>query len=133
MPKSYYTFVKIAPNLSSDDTLSIGMIAFDEQNIKVKFSPFRKEIAKKLIGKHDGMIDYIAEQITKNLQDNPQKLQEKVSTKGSNGNDWIASYMEYLQRYSNGTLRFSEPLMINEILTEGGFNALFERMIENIE
>lgn len=132
MPKSYYTLVKIAPNLSSDDTLSIGMIAFDDANIKVKFSPFRKEIAQKLIGKNQGMIDYIEQQITKNLQDSPQKLQAKVTTKGSNGNDWVANYLEYLQRYSNGTLRFSEPLMITDNLTEQRFNALFEEMIEGV-
>lgn len=129
MPKSYYTLVQISPNLSTDDRLSIGLIGFDESTILVKFSKTRQEIAKKLLGNGRNIVDYISEQIEENLKNHPEKLQEKVAVRGTNGQHWIANYLEYLQKYANGTLKFSETQMVLDELSTDRFEALFHNWL----
>lgn len=130
MPKSYYTLIKIAPNHISGDKLSIGLIVFDEKNIKIKFSAERQNIARRLINNGSDTIAYVSHQIEKNLKDGGQKLREKVVVKNNEG-QWVTNYMDYLQRYSNGTLQFSEPRLITEELTDQNFEKLFQSLFEN--
>jgi len=126
--KSYYVLVQIAPNLSTYDRVSIGLIGFDENNIKVKFSSERQYIVKKLLGSGDTIIDDIVSQIEQNLLESPNKLQERITTKGIEHN-WTANYLTYLQTYSNGTLRFSDTILVAEALTEEIFNRLFDKLL----
>lgn len=126
--KSYYTLVQIAPNVATNDRVSIGLIGFDENNIKVRFSSDRQYIVKKLLGKGDTIVDDIVQQIELVLLKNPEKLQEKVVTKGSQDN-WTANYLEYLQTYSNGTLRFSDTILVAEALTQERFDGLFDKFL----
>ncbi|KOY85592.1 hypothetical protein AD998_04990 [bacterium 336/3] len=128
MPKSYYTLIQIVPNLSANDRLSIGLIGFDENSVKFRFSDLRKTIAIKLLNSNS-IINYITTQIDKKLSQNVINLEAQIQTKGANDTNWIGSYLDYLQKYSNGTLQFSEPILILDSLTEARFDSLYDSLL----
>ena len=130
MPKFNYILIKIAPNHLSGDQLSIGLIAFDDKDLKVRFSPERQNLLNRLIENGSDTFDYISQQINANLKEGLSKLQEKVSVKSQDG-QWVSNYLDYLQRYSNGTLQFSKPQLITAGLSDQSFDQLFEKLFEN--
>ena len=123
---SYYNIIKIAPNPTAGDTISIGLLVFNSNQFMLKFSSSKKRIAKSLLGIGSEAIDYITKQIQNKI--------DELNTIIYNSNDKLfevpsiinADYFTYLSKYSNNILQFNEPNMLSASIDENGFNKLFE-------
>jgi len=127
----YYTILKISPNTSSGDTVSIGLLAFDGTRALISFSEGRKLLAKKLISSE--LVDFFCKQLVSKV-DERNKIHKKNSEALFN-NEFVfePSYIDYLSNYSNGLLQLSKSNLFLGALNEENFKMLFETVIDKID
>lgn len=126
--ESYYTIIKIAPNNLADDTLSIGLLLHDGKQFLVQFSEEKKTIAKKLLSANPDVVDFVSKQITDKVG---EINREESSHPLFNLNSFITGdYFNYLSNYSNGLLRFSNAIFLNDPMDKNKFQNLFKLLID---
>lgn len=130
--KPFYSLIKIVPNLSAGDNLTIGIILRDKEGFHVRFSKNKENSAKSLIPDSD-IIDFLKKQITLKLKDINYKI--KTSSKELfSGNAILSSeYFDYLNKYSNGILQFTPASLIHDEINEEKFNKLFKLLVDRFE
>ncbi|RXG29894.1 DUF3037 domain-containing protein [Leeuwenhoekiella marinoflava] len=131
--KSFYSILKLSPNIATEDSVAIGVLLFDGKKFRCFFSDRKKRLAKKLIDDKNVNVDFIVNQIidkcnTVNSDNEELKLFYKFD-KFSN-----ISYFDYLSSYSNGLIQFSKPNSIyeemNDIAFERLINFLFNEPVQ---
>lgn len=128
--QTFYSIIKIAPNTMTDDSLSIGLLAWDGSKYWLQFSEEKKSGVKRLIHQNSEVVDFAVKQITQQIN----KLNKDI-TKGKQElfplTDLLSSdYFSYLNSYSNGLLRFSKPSFLNETINKENFLKLFVMFID---
>lgn len=129
--KFYYTILKISPNTSSGDSVSIGLLAFNKKEAIVSFSESRRILAKKLVS--PDLVDFFCKQIIAKVK---ELNKAKKSGHDSLFNDdfvFEPSYIDYLSNYSNGLLQLSKATVFLKGLSTDNFNLLFETLIDKLE
>ncbi len=93
---TFYSLVKIATNISTGDSLAIGLVFSDGRNCSYFFSDKKKKLASKLLKAElaDMDIDFFVNQIIANCTEKQVFEQD---------------YFTYLSNYCNGLLQFSAP------------------------
>lgn len=128
--ESYYTIIKIAPNALADDTLSIGLLLHDGKQFWIQFSEEKKAIAKKLLGSNPDAIDYISRQITDKVVDINREVSSNQPSFFSLNSFINSDYFNYLSNYSNGLLRFSNSIFLNDSIDKNKFQNLFKLLVD---
>ncbi|WP_338792014.1 hypothetical protein [Bernardetia sp. MNP-M8] len=92
----FYSLVKIATNISTGDSLAIGLVFSDGKNCSYFFSDKKKKLASKLLRAESSAmdIDFFTHQIITNCEKKEVFEQD---------------YFTYLSNYCNGLLQFSAP------------------------
>lgn len=128
--EAYYTIIKIAPNSLADDSLSIGLLLHDGKQFLLQFSEEKKSIAKKLIDTNSDVVEFITKQIRAKISDiNSEASSNQTSL--FNLNSFITGdYFNYLSNYSNGLLRFSNAIFLNDSIDSDKFQNLFKLLID---
>jgi hypothetical protein len=129
--KFYYTILKISPNTSSGDSISIGLLAFNEKEAVISFSETRKLLAKKMV--QPDLVDFFCKQLTSKVNELNKTHQSQLGSLFKNDYVFDASYIDYLSNYSNGLLQLSKSNLFLKTLDETSFNLLFETMVDKIE
>ena len=129
--KPFYSLVKIAPNPSSGDNISIGLILKDKNGFKFEFSKDRKNIAKKLLNDKSNIIDYIEAQITDKLDEINKMATDDKQAPNYIDHKFTENYFAYLSKYCNGILQFSSPANLNDQTGEINFDKLFHLLVGN--
>jgi hypothetical protein len=128
--ESYYTIIKIAPNNLADDSLSIGLLLHDGNQFWIQFSEEKKSIAKKLLGTNPDAVDYISKQITDKVGEINKELTSKQPSFFNLNSFITGDYFNYLSNYSNGLLRFSNAIFLNDSIDKNKFQNLFKLLID---
>src|SRR5690554_3137336 len=122
--KAFYTLIQLAPNTATNDVVGIGMLLFDGNKFRYHLSNSKLKPAKKLLQNKEVNIDFLLGQIrdkfdTINKDDKELRLFniEKLSE---------VSYFEYLNRYSNGILRFTNPVALYEAIDDAAYSKLVQ-------
>lgn len=110
--KGFYSIIKFAPNILTEDCISIGMIFFNGKSFQFFVSSKKKSLAKSVSSDKSIDLNFLSGQIEKKINALNDEMQDqnlgfdlrKFST---------PQYFEYLHRYSNGVLQFSSPKTIN--------------------
>jgi hypothetical protein len=128
--KAFYTIIKIAPNTMTDDSLSVGLLAYDGIKYWLRFSEDRKNACKKLASEMATTIDFVVAQINDHIHTLNQQIIRSSAEIFELDSLLKSAYFEYLNAYSNGLLRFAQPSMLNDNLDEEKFLKLFELLID---
>ncbi|PIY09128.1 MAG: hypothetical protein COZ18_08765 [Flexibacter sp. CG_4_10_14_3_um_filter_32_15] len=93
---TFYSLVKISTNISTGDSVAVGLVFSDGKNCLYFFSDKKKKLAYKLLRAEssDMDIDFFVNQIIANCTNQEVFEQE---------------YFTYLSNYCNGLLQFSAP------------------------
>lgn len=121
--KSFYSILKLSPNIATEDSVAIGVLLFDGEKFRCFFSDKKKKLANKLLDDKSVNVNFIVNQIidkcnTVNSDNEKLKLFYKF--------DKISeiSYFNYLSNYSNGLIQFSKPKPLYEEMNDMAFEKL---------
>ncbi len=121
--KGFYSIVKFAPNVLTEDTIAIGLVFFDGMSFRYFESSRKKTLAKSLLNDKSVDLKFLSRQIDKKI-----KSLNMEPTEPNLGFDLRKfskpEYFDYLNRYSNGLLQFSKPKTINLSNSKENFKEL---------
>ncbi len=127
---SFYTIVKIVSNIAANDSISIGLIANTKDGFMAGFSMRKMQIAKILLEENESLVDFVVQQIK-------SKLKQMNEEKDSESADYIQNrvlkleHFQYLHNYSNNTLQFSPPKVVEDSIDSEKFDKLFEVFVDS--
>lgn len=123
--KSFYSILKLSPNIATEDSIAIGLLLFDGENFRTYFSSSKKRLAIKLLDDKNLNLKFFIKQIIEKCDDlNSDKKELQIFYKSKRFID--ISYFEYLSKYSNGLIQFSKPNVLYNKVDEIEFNKLIE-------
>jgi hypothetical protein len=127
---TFFSIIYLTLNADLNEKISIGMVMSNSEKVIFKYSNTKLGILKSLIPhqNHSFLKSYFKNldcelnfQFDENLELN---IKREIS------NTWInESYFNYLNRYSNNLIKFSEPRTIDIPTNEESFNKLFSKYI----
>ncbi|MBU3658698.1 MAG: hypothetical protein FGM14_02410 [Flavobacteriales bacterium] len=130
--KTYYSLVSISTNPSFDEKFNIGLICVTPKEIFYHFSKSKFKVISKLLSSNGRKLALSGLQaIEKNL--NPivsefnRQLESKTESKFSE------SYFNYLSKYNNNLIQFSQAESIDLDVDKEVFNVLFKKYIYDSE
>jgi hypothetical protein len=131
--KSFYSILKLSPNIATEDSVAIGMLLFDGEKFRYYFSDKKKRLANSLLDDKNVNLNFIVNQIIeKCISINSDKEELKFFYKFDKLSE--ISYFDYLSNYSNGLIQFSKPKglyeEINDISFEKLINFLFKEPVQ---
>ena len=126
---SFYNILKIARDTSSNDSVSIGLLAFSNDKYYLQFSNKKMRIAKSLISDNSDIIDFFQNQMTSRIESLNAAIKSDDSKLFPENNIYSASYFNYLNRYSNNIVQFSKPYSLSKELNHYDFEKLFHLLI----
>jgi hypothetical protein len=129
--KSYYSLVKIAPNSLSDDNLTIGIILSDNSGLRLKFSKTKKQISKSLVSVDNSLIDFLELEIEKKIKETNKLIKASKNELFDLNHIISSSYFDYLSKYSNGILKFSQPIFIEGEISDNEFLQLYKMFVDS--
>jgi len=121
--KSFYTILKLSPNIATEDSVAIGVLLFDGTKFRTYFSDRKKRMAYSLLNDKNVNLNFIINQIIEKVTSiNDDKDKVKLFYKFDKLSD--VSYFNYISNYSNGIIQFSKPKILFEELDDVGFKRL---------
>lgn len=118
----------------TDDCLSVGLLVCDGSKYWLRFSEARKSTLKHLMDENADVVDFIIKQITLHVQSLSNKIHKSDNNLFPLNSFLNSEFFNYLNKYSNGLLRFSKPSFLNDVISKEKFLKLFSLLIDkNIE
>jgi hypothetical protein len=121
--KSFYSILKLSPNIATADSVAIGILVFDGKKFRCYFSEKKRRLANNLIDDENVNLNFIVNQIVEKCHTiNSDKDELKIYYNF----DKISqiSYFDYLSQYSNGLIQFSKPTALCDEVTDTAFEKL---------
>lgn len=133
--KSFYSILKLSPNIATEDSVAIGILLFDGEKFRYYFSDKKKRLANNLLDDKNVNINFIVNQIVDKCKTiNSDKEELKFFYKFDTLTD--ISYFDYLSSYSNGLVQFSKPKGLYDKMDDAAFekliNFLFKEPVHEI-
>lgn len=121
--KSFYSILKLSPNIATEDSVAIGMLLFDGEKFRCFFSDKKKRLANKLLNDKNVNLNFIVSQIIEKCNAvNSDNEELKLFYKFDKLSE--ISYFDYLSNYSNGLIQFSKPKPLYEEMNDIAFERL---------
>jgi len=130
--ETFYSIIRLAPNPSGGDSLSIGLLLRDFSGFRVLFSENKKKAAKSLLYNNGGIVEFITRQIEQKVQELNEEIKQNESKLNNIPNLINSEYFSYLNNYSNGVLQFSKPTLLNDQIDSDKFKKLFEILVDKL-
>jgi hypothetical protein len=127
---AFYCLVKVSPNPSAGDLITIGIIVADESGVLIKFSDNKLNIVQTLLGKNFIVIDFIVKQLKNKVVETNSIITNNQTLLFKKDHFFRSEYFEYLSRYSNNLIKFSKPIDYFDSVSEGNFNKLFVLFVD---
>lgn len=126
--ETYFSIISTPLNTVLNEKIGVGLVMYNSEISRIKFSYNKLSNLKGLIsGNKYTFIKLYLKNIEHNLNESSdlKLFNEKV-----NNYKWINnSYVNYLHRYTNNSLIFSEPQKITIELSDINFKKIFEKYI----
>ena len=129
--KTVYSLIKIVPNEMSGDSLTIGIILSSPDGVRLKISKTKKVFAKSIVNIDGSLIDFIEREIISKVKEQNKILLSSKNSLFENSTFLSSEYFQYLAKYSNGLLKFTEPSFIADNVDDSKFLKLFSLFVDN--
>ena len=128
---TFYSIIQIAPNPVAGDIISIGLLVKSKNHFWLQFSDEKKNVLKRLQPMQSNIIEFLSQQISQKIAEiNNQLKMDQIDL--FNIQDFLNSEtIYYLNKYSNGILRFSGPNELDETINYENFQKLYQIFIDN--
>lgn len=127
--ESFLSILSVQTNSYSNENVVVGLLAVSGNSLYFDFSKAKINLAQKISGSNQSgmltqnLLKKIENQVSK--ENNPQ-------TKFFSKSLFNASYFEYLNDYSGGALKFSEPVHINKVFDNESFASYYHKFVGEI-
>lgn len=128
--KSFYTLIKVRTNQLSGDSLTIGVVVFNEFKFKVQFSKQKISTARSLVDIDSKFFDLIIKEIKQNLESINKDFDSYKNGLLNVDYKFNDLYFDYVSRYSNGIIEFTTPKFIALKNTENEFSKIFSMFVD---
>lgn len=122
--------MKIVPNEMSGDSLTIGIILASPDGLRFKISSKKVSLAKSLVSIDGSLLDFIEREITAKVQEQNKILLSSKNSLFEASTFLTDTYFQYLANYSNGLLKFTQPSIIADHVTESKFLKLYSLFVD---
>lgn len=129
--KTFYTLLKVRVNQLSDDSLTVGLILYNDLHFQIGFSKHRITAAKSLANIDSRLLDLTLKEIKEQLIASNRDVDKYRYSLVNVDNRFNQSYFEYLSKYSNGYIQFTTPNFIEVMNDEVNFEHLFKLFVED--
>lgn len=130
--ETYYSIIKIAPNPTAGDSLSIGLLLCDHSGFRSHFSDNKKKAAKHLLYENGDVVDFVVKQVVQKINEVNKDLKQNKNKLFNLPHLISSEYFSYLNNYSNGILQFGKPTMLKDEVTTEKFLKLFEILVDKL-
>lgn len=131
--ESYYTLIKISPNPSAGDLITIGLLLKTVNKVFLRFSENKIRIAQRFLSLEENLISYFKKQ----LENKVFSLNEEFKNKTENLFDLTllinSDYFSHLNKISNNLIQFSEPSFIATDFNEELFSKFYNKMVDKAD
>ncbi|WP_162127496.1 hypothetical protein [Flavobacterium phycosphaerae] len=128
--KTFYSLIKIRTNQLSDDTVTIGLLLYNEMDFNIAFSKNKVAVAKSLLKSNNKIVDTIVKEITSSIKNFSSNKTRYDNSLWHLENKFNAKYFDYLSKYSNGFLSFTAPKFIDTNNSTNSFNKMFTLFVD---
>jgi Protein of unknown function (DUF3037) len=128
--KTFYSLIKISPNPSAGDLLTIGIIVVDQSGVIVKVSDNKLKLSYSTQNENSALIEFIVKQIKKKVEEVNNLIPENTTLLFENIHLFNPEYFEYLNRYSNNLIQFTKPIALYDNMTPENINKLFNLFVD---
>lgn len=128
--KSFYTLIKVRTNQLSGDSLTIGVVVFNEFKFKVQFSNQKISTAKSLVDIDNKFFNLIIKEIKLKLESSNNDFDLYKNGLLSVDHKFNDTYFDYVARYSNGIIEFTTPKFILLKDPDKEFSRIFSMFVD---
>ncbi|MBN1182102.1 MAG: DUF3037 domain-containing protein [Bacteroidales bacterium] len=123
--KAFYSLIKVSPNPSAGDSLTIGIVVADQSGVFFRVSENKIKTAHTLLTENSALVDYIIKQIANKAYEANKLIVENKTLLFEYNHLFSSEYFGYLSRYSNNLIQFTEPIDLFDTVTPENVEKLF--------
>lgn len=127
--KAFYSLVKVSPNPSADDSITIGLILADSNEVKFKYSELKLKYLRNFV-KNTSLVEFVLTKISERVKDTNLQIQQSKSELFEIDHFFKFEYFSYLRNYNNNLIRFSDPKMILSNENQATFDNIYSIFVE---
>jgi hypothetical protein len=131
--KAFYSLVKVSPNPSAGDSLTVGIIVADQYGVYIKFSADKLSITHTLLNQNFALVQFVVKQLKLKVEEAKLIIAENKNRLFDHNHFFHAEYFDYLNRYSNNLVQFSKPFDLFDAVTTENVNKLFLLFVDDKE
>ena len=130
--KTYYSIVSVAPKSYLNERFNVGLLCVTPEETFFHFSEAKFKIVSKLLSTTGVKLAFFAlEGIKQTLH--VTEINNELSFSNSSFSLVSESYLNYLHRYNNNLIQFTEPVQIDIDVNREVFEILFKKYIFSSE
>jgi|WetSurMetagenome_2_1015567.scaffolds.fasta_scaffold33235_2 hypothetical protein len=123
--KAFYSLIKVSPNPSAGDSLTIGIVMADQLGVFFRVSENKIKTAHTFLTDNSALVDFIIKQIANKANEANKLIAENKTLLFENNHLFNSEYFGYLSRYSNNLIQFTEPIALFDTVTPENVEKLF--------
>ncbi|MBJ6111794.1 DUF3037 domain-containing protein [Hymenobacter sp. BT523] len=128
---AFHLLVRIAPNPVAGEAVAVGLVFFDGQRYRFRFSPRKQRLAAELAPASRRIVYQLIQQVAQRLEGDTEARLRGVK---ANSPELIQlADWQYMNRYSNGLLQISNPNPVALFENDAPgtvFEQLYGRLVE---
>lgn len=133
---TFLSILSVKTNNFSNEKITIGLLAVTAGEVFFSYSYGKLKLVSKLINEKgsDTFLTNILSQINNTIETVKKENDSKQLVTNLNKSLFSTEYFEYLNKYTNGLVQFSEPFFIGVEMNQMSFSSYYEKFIgENME
>jgi hypothetical protein len=134
--KTFFSILNIKTNSFSNEKIAIGLIAVTANQVYYAYSKNKLALLDKLSpsNKKASFVKSILKQYENTVDSSNESFLDSQKKLEHNINVFSFEYFDYLNKYNNGLIQFTEPVVINKELSQSDFSSYYFKFIgENQE
>lgn len=129
--KTFYSLIKVSPNPSAGDLLTIGIVVADQSGVFVKISDSKLKIAHSILSENAALIDFFIKQIKSKETEANNIIKGNESLLFVNNHLFNSDYFDYLNKYSNNLIQFTKPIALFDTISPDNIDKLFCLLVDS--
>jgi hypothetical protein len=129
--KTFFSILNIKTNSFSNEKIAIGLIAVTANQVHYAYSKNKLSLLDKISpnNKMSVFVKTILKQYENTIDSSNESFLDVQKKLDHNVSVFSFEYFDYLNKYNNGLIQFSEPVVINKELSQPDFSAYYLKFI----
>lgn len=124
--KTFYSLIKVSPNTSAGDLITVGIIVAGQSGVLYKISESKIKSLHSFLHHRMSLLDHFIKQLSHKVAEANKNIENNKNLLFENQHLFTPEYFEYLNRYSNNLIQFSKPSLLFEDINKEKFEKLYQ-------